>query len=143
MSFNLENSENTVTRMEKCIDNVRLWMSENVLKLNDSKTEILIICKKSILPQIGKIKLVRVGETNIISAPEARNIGCYIDTTLTMEAQINHVTRCCNASLHQISRIGNNLIKDAAASLVNALVSSRLDSFNAILCGLPDRYPRR
>ena len=138
MSFNIQNSENTIAKMEECIRDTKKWMAENFLKLNDSKTEFLIICKKSFLPKISNIGSIRVGDTKIKARPDACNIGCFIDTTLNMEAQINHITRCCYASLHQISRIRNNLNEDAAACLVNALVTSRLDSFNAILYGLPE-----
>ena len=33
-------------RMEKCIDDIRLWMVENMLKLNDDKTEFLVVSSK-------------------------------------------------------------------------------------------------
>ena len=38
MPFNIDNNEDTIARMEECINDIRKWMAENFLKLNDSKT---------------------------------------------------------------------------------------------------------
>ena len=34
------------TKLEKCVEDIRAWMSKNLLKLNDDKTEVLIITSK-------------------------------------------------------------------------------------------------
>ena len=46
------------------------------------------------------------------------------------------VTKGCYERIHEIGRIRHNLTKDAAATLINSQVTSKLDSFNAVLTGL-------
>ena len=58
--------------------------------------------------------------------------------TLNMEAQVNSVVKSCYANLYTISRIRHCLTQEAAATLVNSQVTSRLDSFNAVLYKIPD-----
>ena len=38
-----ESRASTVQRIEVCIEEIRLWMRDNLLKLNDDKTEVLAI----------------------------------------------------------------------------------------------------
>ena len=42
-----------ITRIENCIDEIRAWMTDNYLKLNDDKTEFIIIGAKQ---QCSKVK---------------------------------------------------------------------------------------
>ena len=55
-----------------------------------------------------------------------------------MEAQINRVIKNCYANIHNIARIRHCLTQEAASTLVNAQVTSRLDNFNSVLYGIPD-----
>ena len=60
-----------------------------------------------------------------------------------MEAQVNTVVQSCYASLHTIAKIRSFITTDTAATLVNAQITSKLDSFNAILYGIPDYLKHR
>ena len=124
--------------MEACIADVRCWMACNFLQLNDGKTKFLVISKQSMSQQVANTGSITIGLESIPAVPKARNIGCYIDATLCMEAQVNHVTQSCYASMYQIDRIHKYLTEDAAVMMVNEQVISRLDNFNAVLVGLPD-----
>ena len=56
----------------------------------------------------------------------------------TMTSHVNNV--CCSASygIHRIGKLRRYLDPDNSEKLVHAFVSSRLDSCNSILAGLPD-----
>ena len=43
VSFDLSNPNVALDRMNLCISDLRIWMIRNKLKINDSKTEFLII----------------------------------------------------------------------------------------------------
>lgn len=61
-----------------------------------------------------------------------------MDSFLTLESHINNVCRSSYVQLRNIARIRKYLSWDAAAILVNSLITSRLDCMNALLIGLPD-----
>ncbi len=127
-----------ITRMQDCVRDVRNWMAENFLKLNDDKTEFLVISKCSQVKKVEHVKSITIGDECVSVVPNARNIGCIIDSTVNMESQVNNVSRRCYASIQQIARIRKCLTEEATATLVNSQVTSKLDGFNAILHGLPD-----
>ena len=137
LSFKLQEGTSAVSKLESCIQEVKTWMTNNMLKLNESKTEFLVISKKSRAKSVAHITSIDIGSTPVAAVPSARNIGCVIDTTMNMEAQVNSVIKSCYANIYNISRIRSYITQEAAATLVNAQVTSRLDSFNAILYGLP------
>ena len=63
-SPNLESQNQAVSCMESCLDDVKSWMISNKLKMNDPKTEFIIIGSHQ---QLAKIDLttIRVGESRI------------------------------------------------------------------------------
>ena len=66
------------THMEKTVETVRDWMSNNMLKLNTNKTEALVISSKQHLNAF-KAASLRVGDTIISCFSSARNIGVIYD----------------------------------------------------------------
>jgi hypothetical protein len=99
MPFKQHEINSDITKMETYIEEVRHWMSQNKLKLNDSKTEFLIISKKSRSKNVANIDGINIGPINVPVTKTARNICCILDSNLNMEAQINSVIKSCYANL--------------------------------------------
>ena len=137
VSCDPEDIESAVCRMEACIRDIRKWMHENHLKLNDSKTEFLAIGSKHQLSQLGDVS-IHIGEESIPASASARNIGVMFDQEMNMKEQVNQITRACYGQLRGISQIRQYLTTEAAERLVHAFVTSRLDNHNSLLYGVPD-----
>jgi hypothetical protein len=138
LSFNVDDYEEAKARMEKCVSEMRSWLAENHLKLNEEKTEFLVIGRKNLVKKLPKSLEIIVGDATIVASQSARNIGAMFDCQLNMESQVNSITRSCYVHLRNIGRIRYNLTEEAAATLVHALISSKLDNLNSLLCGIPD-----
>ena len=123
--------------MEACIEEIRQWMHENHLKLNNSKTEFLTLGSKHQLSQLGSIS-IRIGEDQIISSNNARNIGVVFDQHMEMREQVANIACACYAQLRSIARVWRYLTNEAAERLIHAFITSRLDNHNSILYGIPD-----
>ena len=123
--------------MEDCIRDIRSWMLNNNLKLNDYKTEFLIIGTPQQLEKLDNIR-IRVGDSDIHPVPIARNLGCWFDSRLSMAP---HITQICASSfyyIYNIRRIRKYLSQQSTETLVHAFITSRLDYCNGLLHGLPD-----
>ena len=64
--------------LERCISEVHTWMCTNLLKLNDNKTEFLLIGTRNMLNQSGSM-FIKVGNDNIANTNKARNQGVTFD----------------------------------------------------------------
>ena len=79
---------------------------------------------------------MRVGDTDITSVNSVKNLDVIFDSAMNMEQQLNSVYRSGYYQLRNIGHIRRYLTNDATQSLVNRLVTSRLDYCNALLSGL-------
>ena len=55
-------------RLEACIIEIEAWMLQNHLKLNDSKTEFLVIGSQNQLRQLSSDS-IKIGDTTVQSSP--------------------------------------------------------------------------
>ena len=126
----------TLQRVEKCLSEIVSWMNNNMLKINADKTEVIVFTSQRNEKYVESIS-VNIGEENIKPSKCVRNLGAMLDTNMTMEKQIRSVCKSCYGQLRQISHIRKYLSTDATKSLVNSLVTSRMDYCNVLLCGVP------
>lgn len=80
--------------MERCISDLTKWMYQDKLKINDDKTEFLIIGSRQQLLKINPCT-VRVGTTDIKPVSEVRNLGSWFDSNFSM---FTHVSKSCSAA---------------------------------------------
>lgn len=142
LSFNVTKSLEAFSRMESCIKDIRAWMASSFLKLNDDKTEMLIIGTQAMLKKLPPLTLT-VGNDCISPAASARNIGAIFDNNLSMS---NHVSQICKSAWNQLRQIGQirkYLDSSTTATLMHSFVSSRLDNNNSLLYGMPDKELNR
>ena len=123
--------------MEKCIASVQKWMLSHQLKMNDDKTEFLVISSKSIARGIGSPSL-HIGDHQVVATSSARNIGVMMDSKASMEAHVLSVCKSSFIHIRNLSRIKKFV--DSSSSLeclVHAFITTKLDYCNSLLCGAP------
>jgi len=136
-SFKTDNSHAIRDKLEGSIADIKEWMVFNHLKLNESKTEYMVIRSARSRKNFDSVATINIGNSAVTAVGEAKNIGVTIDAELTMSQHISNVCRTCNMHLHSIGKIRVNLTKEAAEIMINALITSRLDYANGILYKLP------
>ena len=138
LSFSVHEENQAVELVQDCLAEIRQWMFRNHLKLNDSKTEFLIIGNQQMTKQLNGVNHIVIGDSSVTAVDHAKNIGVILDSQLDMTKHVNETCKTCYMHIHNISKIRNKLNEEATATLINALVTSRLDYANAILYGIPD-----
>ena len=73
-----------------------------------------------------------VGDMRVKSLREARNLGVWFDSNFQFRSHINKTCQSAFFSLYNIWRIRKYLSFEAAKSLLQAFVISRIDCCNAI-----------
>ncbi len=126
-----------IARLEACIRDIRLLLSDNKLMLNDGKTEILHVRSRYAknVPEVT----ITIGDATISPTADVRNLGVMYDDNLTMTSHVNNVCRSASFGIHWIGKLRRYLDPDNTKKLMHAFVSSRLDSCNSVLAGLPDK----
>ena len=126
---------NLTKELNAYTDDIKTWMTENQLKLNDDKTEALLFpfsssLKPSTVPLPDSIAL---GSHNIPFSDSARKLGFILDSKLPMKKHIIKICETAYFVLKRISSIRRFLTEDTTKTLVTSYILSRLDYCNCLL----------
>ena len=106
-------------RMESTLDVALLWFTQNRLKLNPSKTELLFVKPKQ---KMCKSLTIKFGEVEINPSPYAKILGVYVDSSLSWEKQVSQVIRRCFFILIGLSKLRHKIPFETKKLLIQALV---------------------
>ena len=134
-SFKIDSLDEVLDRVSKCISDIRSWMIMNKLKINDDKTEFLLITSPR--ANITRDIQISIGQEEISPSPACKSLGVMFDQHFNMDTQICSVCRSAHFHIRNIKAIRHLLPPSTAAQLVHSLVSSRLDYCNAVLHRVP------
>ena len=121
--------------LQSCTDDIKAWMCNNQLKLNDDKTEAFLFSTPSLSSCHCLPSSIMVGTHEILFSDKVRNLGFILDPNLTMK---QHVIKTCQTAYYElkhISSIRRYLTEDAAKHLVTFCILSRLDYCNFLFMG--------
>ena len=126
----------TVSALGDSINAVEKWTSANKLKLNPTKTEFMVICGNRNRSKVA-IQDLDLTSSSIKASDSIKSLGVILDNALSMETQINNVCKTCIYFLNWIRKIRKYLTVDAAKTLVQAYIISRIDYCNSLYASLP------
>ena len=75
--------------VEECLDEIRSWMVDNRLVLNESKTEVIHI-RSGYVRKTMDLKSLRVGDVQVETSTCIRDLGAYFNNRGTM---VDHVSK--------------------------------------------------
>lgn len=133
------NDTTAIKSITNCLLAINKWMNNNFLKLNEDKTEILIIGPKTKRETVIK----NLGGLASWVKPEVTSLGVIIDSELNFNAHINKVTKTSFFHLRNITKVRPFIRQEDAEKLIHAFITSRLDYCNALFTGLPKKTTER
>jgi len=137
ISFSAPAFSQNVSHLETTIDTVSVWMSANLLSLNQSKTEFLLIGLPNQLSKVSDATLHMPSNITINPSDTARNLGVIFDSSLTMSDHISSVSKSCFMSLRDLRRIRSTLDSTTAKTIATSLIHSKVDYCNSLFLNLP------
>jgi hypothetical protein len=138
VTFDPDNLKDAFDVVENCLTAVNKHMTELRLKMNNGKTDVLLISSKPLAKKLPGVASLVVGDKHVPVADAVRYIGVYLDRHLTMEDHTNAVCKSALLHLSNIGRIRKMLTRESCEQLVHAVITSKLDYANAVLYGLPN-----
>ena len=121
--------------IEICVQEINNWMILNGLKLNEEKTEFLLLSSR--YRPSPSLESVRVGGEIIQPSSSVCNLGVILDPSVDMEDHIKKICKTCHFHLTNISKIRSYLDCKSTEAIIHAFVTTNLDYCNAMLYGLP------
>ena len=142
ISCDFDDISSAMDKLEKCLEEIRHWMAQNWLKLNNDKTEFILFCHPKDHASLPDISLT-LGDSRIDKVHSVKSIGAYLDVFMDMDKQIAATCKASWFYLHKIGKIRKFLTEDQAKTVIHAHVTSRLDCNNSLLAGTLKKQTRR
>ena len=139
----IDNIQDTKDKLSSLLSDIKKWMCERKLKLNDNKTEVILIkgnLRNSVAEEFGNLDF---GSSQLDPHLSVKNLGIIFDSSLSFRNHINSVVKACNFHIRNIYAIRKYLNKESLVTLVYSLVLPRLDYCNSLFVGLPNRELRK
>ena len=134
-------------KINQCLTEIKEWMVTNFMKLNESKTELLLIGKPLVLKKFNLELSLQFGDTTILptlcKGDSWKSLGVLLDKTLSMERQINSVKKKCCWTMTSLRTINKYLNETVKLMLVKQLIISKLDYCNSLYYNLPKKRVKK
>ncbi|KAL5260989.1 hypothetical protein ACHWQZ_G006886 [Mnemiopsis leidyi] len=128
----------------KCLEEIKVWMTSNKLKLNPDKTEVLIVqTKNNFSPHTIEAIQLDSGMEPTETSKIVKSLGVLFNEHLTFEEHVNNIIKCANVQLRNLRVIASKLDYELKRQLIHCLIFSKLDYCNGLLYDLPECLIRK
>ena len=91
-------------RLECCISDIRAWIKLNLLKLNNDKTEFLLLRTKCNISLAREFE-IKIGNDTITNSMTAKNLGVHFDANLKGTIHMNKLSSSVFLTICNIAKI--------------------------------------
>ena len=119
-----------------CLDIISKWMNKHFLKLNPTKSQVIIFHPKSLSNQLVFERLRLSDGSYIPISREVHNLGVILDSELTFSPQISSTISTGYQLIRNIAPIRKYLSTDHVKTLVNSIIVAKVDNGNSLLYGI-------
>jgi len=114
-----------LNRVELCLEKILDWMDINLMELNLTKTQMVIVGAPRIVKALGTLS-VKVKDIVITSTRSIKSLGLLIDDELSWAHNVNNVTKRCNSILWSLYPIQHMLTTYNRKIIINAYLMSKI-----------------
>ena len=114
-----------ISRMEDSLASLNDWFSANALKVNASKTQLIVFGSRQKLRKLPDFS-VTFRDAALQPCSQVGNLGVTFDSTLSWDAHVSDLCRRCTGLLIGLSHARHCLPDGIVSLLVTALVISRI-----------------
>ena len=107
--FTIDNVEDTIRASYSVVHDLKEEITKRKLKLDEKKTECLIIGTKHVITKYDGLKYFSINNEKIEMSTSVRDFGFIIDNNLTCNEQIQTVSKYANYNLRYIAFIKKHL----------------------------------
>ena len=123
--------------INKCFELITDWMDSFFLRLNATKTKILVIGPSSVRNTVV-VQGTFIGKSCIRFVDSAKNLGVILDNELTFKEHVEKVVKQCFGIIRKLSKIRAFLTYEQLRTAVSAFIFSRLDYCNSLFFGISE-----
>ena len=111
-------------RVEHTVNTAHRWFNANSLKINPTKTDLVLI--KSKRRQLNHNFTINFGNAEIPLSQAVKVLGMTLDSNLSFDAQVSTVIRRCYATMGGLAKLARSLPEEVKKMIIESLVFPHL-----------------
>ena len=136
LSFQVKDSLDVATQVNVDLKRAGYWCSQNRVLINPTKMKVLVVGTRQMLQRVpSDFNLVLLGK-ELAPVPSVKDLGLFVDSTLSFNEHITITVSSYMASLVQINIVKHPLDVKTLENVINALVFSKFNCFIVAQFGL-------
>ena len=130
-------SETIVIKLlSECLQDIIFWINQKKLKMNNSKTEIILYGTNQQLAKVN-ISSVNVGGIDVKCVDHVRDIGVLMENNLSFDRHIRKKCQIAHIQLRNLKGIRKHLSTKSTEVLVHGLIHPHIDFCNGLFSDIP------
>ena len=101
----VEDIDEAKYRLSSLLSDLKIWMARRKLKLNDGKTEIIVIRGNFRNVPEANFGVMSFGDTQLVPCESAKNLGVVLDFSLSFRSHIDSIVKTCNFHIRNLYMI--------------------------------------
>ena len=131
-------------KITECIDEIKTWMSNNFLKLNKEKTNIMLFKPRCSSQDFSSNSFCLTQDNSVIRPEsEVKLLGITLEPSLSFSKFVEKKIRTCNFHLRNLKSVKHAIPYASRILLVKSMILSQLDYGNGLLIGVPKYVTER
>ena len=114
-----------ISRMERAPSNLYAWFCSNDMKVNASKTQMIVLGTRQMLKELSSVSIRFAGAT-VHESATVKNLGVIMDKHLSYHRHVSHVVSKCTGALLALNHAEHVLPPFTLKPIVTSLVVSTL-----------------
>jgi len=125
-------AKESLQAVTNCLSDIKTWMDLNFLKLNETKTEVVLFGR----PELVQVLTSSLGHLAPHLRSHARNLGVIVDSAFKLDKQVSAVVRASFFQLRLIAKVKPYLRQADLEKVIHVFITSRLDYCNSLYTGI-------
>ena len=138
ISFKTQNKQQSEANITLCLAEVKSWMDCNFLKLNPSKTNLIILNPQNKVPPSFSLNF-KFNNSLVPPMKTVKSLGVNLSPNMDFNSFISQKVQVCSFHLRNLAHIKKSLPHTARVILVTNLILSTLDYCNSLLVGATNK----
>ena len=138
MYIRVEDIDEAKHRLSSLLSDLKIWMARRKLKLNDGKTEIIVIrgnLRNVFVPNFG---VMSFGDNQLVPCESTKNRSVVLDSSSSFRSHIDSIVKTCNFHIRNLYTIKAFVNRKNLVTLVHSLIVSKVFFCNFLFTGLLD-----
>ena len=113
----VEDADEAKHSISSLLSDLKIWMARQKLKLNDGKTDIIVIRGNLRNVSVATFGVMSFGDTQLVSCESKKNLGVVLDSSLSFRSHIDSIVKTCNFHIRNLYMIKRTAMKYTALPL--------------------------